>query len=129
MFPHTITLFNVYKKEKTVYYHRTLLTGVFFYKSNQVIDEEHGLKNASKYHCIIPLEQLKNYIDRKCFNNLTDKTNKFTFAPKDIVVFGECEDIKSISELQTSEYDYFMIRTVNDYRYGGEDLQSIEVTS
>lgn len=129
MFPHTITLFNVYKVKDTVYYHKTLLTGVFFYKSNQVIDEGKGIKNNSQYHCIIPLEQLKDYIDRKEFNNLKDKTGKFTFSPKDIVILGEYEDITTINELQTSTSDYFMIKTVNDYRFGGENLQSIEVTS
>lgn len=136
MFPHTITLFNVYKVKDKVYYHKTLIgpsgtneNGVFFYKTNQVIDEGKGIVNASQYHCIIPLENLNNYVDRKSFNILSDKKGKFTFAPKDIVVFGECEDIKSINELQTSTYDYFVIKTINDNRYGSEDLQSIEVVS
>ena len=129
MFPHTVTLFNIYKIKDKVYYHRTPLMGVFFYKSNQVVDEGKGIVNASQYHCIIPLEQLTNYVDRKKFNALEDKTDKFTFAPKDIIVFGECEEITSITELQSSTYDYFTIKTINDNRYGSEDLQSIEVTS
>ncbi|MGM9881571.1 MAG: DUF6751 family protein [Bacilli bacterium] len=127
MFPHTVTLFNVYKKKDIVYYHRTLLTGVFFYKSNMVVDEGKGIVNSSQYHCIIPLEQLTNYVDRKKFNALEPKTNKFTFAPKDVIVFGECESINSITELQSSTYDYFTIKTINDNRYGSNDLQSIEV--
>lgn len=129
MFPHTVTLFNVYKKKDMVYYHRTLLIGVFFYKSNLVVDEGKGIVNSSQYHCIIPLEQLTNYVDRKKFNALEDKTNKFTFAPKDVIVFGECESINSITELQSSTYDYFTIKTINDNRYGSNDLQSIEVTN
>lgn len=129
MFPHTVTLFNVYKVKEEVYYHRTLLTGVFFYKSNQVVDEGKGIINASQYHCIVPYEILENYVDRKVFNSLVDKKDKFTFAPKDIVVYGECEEITSITELQSSTYDYFTIKTINDNRYGSEDLQSIEVTS
>lgn len=129
MFPHTVTLFNVYKKKDIVYYHRTLLIGVFFYKSNLVVDEGKGIVNSSQYHCIIPLEQLTNYVDRKRFNALEDKTNKFTFAPKDVIVFGECESINSITELQSSTYDYFTIKTINDNRYGSNDLQIIEVTN
>lgn len=129
MFPHTVTLFNVYKKKDIVYYHRTLLTGVFFYKSNLVVDEGKGIVNSSQYHCIIPLEQLTNYVDRKKFNALEDKISKFTFAPKDVIVFGECESINSINELQSSTYDYFTIKTINDNRYGSNDLQNIEVTN
>lgn len=136
MFPHTITLFNVYKVDGKVYYHRTLIepndateNGVFFYKTNQVVDEGNGIKNASQYHCIIPFEQLTNYVERKEFNILSDKTGKFTFAPNDIVVKGVCNEITSITELQSSTYDYFTIKTINDNRYGSEDLQNIEVTS
>lgn len=136
MFPHTITLFNIYKIKDKVCYHKTLIgpndttqNGVFFYRNNQVADEGRGIVNTSQYHCIIPLEHLNNYVDRKNFNSLSDKSDKFTFAPKDIVVFGECEDIESINELQTSTYDYFVIKTINDNRYGSENLQSIEVTS
>lgn len=129
MFPHIITLFNVYKVDGKVCYHRTILNSVFFYKTNQVVDEGNGIKNASQYHCIMPLEQLTNYVERKEFNNLSDKIDKFTFAPNDIIVKGECEDIISITELQSSTYDYFTIKVVNDNRYGSEDLQSIEVTS
>jgi len=136
MFPHTITLFNVYKVDGKVCYHRALIesndateNGVFFYKSNQVVDEGNGIKNASQYHCIIPFEQLTNYVERKKFNSLSDKTGKFTLAPNDIVVKGVCDEITSITELQSSTYDYFTIKTINDNRYGSEDLQNIEVTS
>lgn len=129
MFSHIVTLFNAYKVDGKVCYHRTILDGVFFYKSNQVVVEGNGIKNTSQYHCIIPLEQLTNYVERKDFNNLSDKTDKFTFATNDIIVKGECENITSITELQTSTYDYFTIKVVNDNRYGSEDLQSIEVTS
>lgn len=129
MFPHIVTLFNVYKVDGKVCYHRTILNGAFFYKSNQVVGEGNGIKNTSQYHCIIPLEQLTNYVERKEFNNLSDKTGKFTFAPNDIIVKGKWDDITSITELQSSTNDYFTIKVVNDNRYGSEDLQSIEVIS
>lgn len=128
MFPHTITLFNVYKKEDKIYYHRTPINGVFFYKSNQVTEEGKGIANASQYHCIIPLEELEKYVERKVFNNSVDKSNIFTFAPNDIVVFGKFNDINNVSDLQKSTSDYFSIKIVNDNRYGNEGLQSIEVT-
>lgn len=129
MFPHTITLFNIYKVGSQVHYHRNVINDVFFYKTNQVVDEGKGIVNASQYHCIIPLEKLNNYIERKAFNSLSDKNDKFTFSSKDIVVYGECDAITSINELQASTYDYFVIKTINDNRYGSEDLQNIEVTS
>lgn len=136
MFPHTITIFNIYKVEGKVYYHRTLLepnegteNGVFFYKSNQVSEEGKGIANSSQYHCIIPLEQLDNYVERKEFEELEDKSSKFTLKPNDIIVKGDCDDITSISDLQSSTYDYFTIKAINDNRYGGEDLQNIEVIS
>lgn len=136
MFPHTITIFNIYKVNGTTTYHRTLLdinestgNGVFFYKNNQVSDEGKGIANASQYHCIIPLEQLENYVERKEFEELEDKTGKFTLKPNDIVVKGNCGAISSISDLQSSTCDYFTIKSINDSRYGSEDLQNIEVTS
>lgn len=129
MFPHKVTLFNIYKIDEKVYYHRTLLSNVFFYKSNQVVDEGKGITNASQYHLIVPLEQLNNYVDRKVFQNSVDKQDIFTFAPNDIVVFGECESINSIIELQKSTCDYFTIKIINDNRYGSQNLQSIEVTN
>lgn len=129
MFSHIVTLFNVYKVDDKVCYHRTILDGVFFYKTNQVVGEGNGMKNSSQYHCIIPLEQLTNYVERKEFNILSDRTDKFTFAPNDIIVKGECKDITSITELQISTYDYFTIKVANDNRYGSDDLQSIEVIS
>lgn len=129
MFPHKVTLFNIYKIDEKVYYRRTLLSDVFFYKSNQVVDEGKGIINASQYHLIVPLEQLNNYVDRKVFHNNVDKQDIFTFAPNDIAVFGECESINSIIELQKSTYDYFVIKVINDNRYGSQNLQSIEVTN
>lgn len=128
MFPHKVTLFNVYKIDEKVYYHRTLLDNVFFYKSNQVVDEGKGITNASQYHLIVPLGQLNNYVDRKVFHNSVDKQDIFTFVPNDIIVFGECESVNSIIELQKSSYDYFAIKVINDNRYGSQNLQSIEVT-
>ena len=129
MFPHIVTLFNIYKVNGEVCYRKTVFNNAFFYKTNQVIEEGKGIANASQFHCIIPLKQLTNYVERKEFNALIDKTDKFTFAPNDIIVKGECKEITSITELQSSINEYFAIKIVNDNRYGSENVQNIEVTS
>lgn len=129
MFPHTITIFNIYKNSGQVVYHRTLLSGVFFYKNNQVSEDGKGIQNASSYHCIIPLEKLSNYVDRKQFEALNNKSGKFTLKPGDLIVYGECDAITNISDLHDSTHDYFTIKSINDSRYGSEDLQNIEVAS
>lgn len=129
MFPHTITIFNIYKQDNKVIYHKTEINKTFFYKTDQIIIDGRGSSNTNKYHCIIPLTSLNNYVGKSTFYGLHDKKNKFTLSNKDIVVLGTCGEISSINDLQTSEYEYFVISTINDNRYGSEDLQNIEVTS
>ena len=127
MFPHTITVVNKYTLDSETKYHCTQIDGVFYYKSNNVSKEENGIKNTSKYNCIIPLSALNNYVDKKTFDNLEDKSNKFTLKNNDLIILGECDGISSASDLK--DYEYFPIININDNRYGSGDLQNFEVTN
>lgn len=128
MFPHTITIFNITKNDG-VTYNRKVVSDVFYYKEKSVIDEQHGDKPNYQYHVILSSEALKSYLNNEEYQSLDDKTNNFTLKINDIIVLGECEDITDLIDLQKSNKEYFLIRTINDNQYGREDLRNIEVTN
>lgn len=128
MFPHTITIFNVIK-DSNVTYNRKVVSDVFYYKEKSLQDEQHGDKPDYQYHVILSSEALKSYLNSEEYQSLEDKTNNFTLKMNDIIVLGECEVITDLIDLQKSNKEYFLIRTINDNQYGSEDLQNIEVTN
>ena len=128
MFPHTITIFNITKNDD-VTYNRKVVSDVFYYREKSVQDEQHGDKPNYQYHVILSSEALKSYLNNEEYQSLDDKTNNFTLKINDIIVLGECEDITDLIDLQKSNKEYFLIRTINDNQYGSEDLQNIEVTN
>ena len=128
MFPHTITIFNITKNDG-VTYNRKVVSDVFYYKEKSVSDEQHGDKPNYQYHVILSSEALKSYLNNEEYQSLDDKTNNFTLKINDIIVLGECEDITDLIDLQKSNKEYFLIRTINDSQYGSDDLQNIEVTN
>lgn len=128
MFPHTITIFNITKNDG-ITYNRKVVSDVFYYREKSVQDEQHGDKPNYQYHVILSSEALKSYLNNEEYQSLDDKTNNFTLKINDIIVLGECEDITDLIDLQKSNKEYFLIRTINDNQYGSEDLQNIEVTN
>lgn len=128
MFPHTITIFNITKNDG-VTYNRKVVSDVFYYREKSVQDEQHGDKPNYQYHVILSSEALKSYLNNEEYQSLDDKTNNFTLKINDIIVLGECEDITDLIDLQKSNKEYFLIRTINDNQYGSEDLRNIEVTN
>lgn len=128
MFPHTITIFNI-TKDNQVVYNRKVVSDVFYYKEKSTQDEQHGDKPNYQYHVILSSDALKNYLNNEEYQSLEDKSNNFTLKINDIIVLGECESITDLIDLQKSNKEYFLIRTINDNQYGSEDLQNIEVTS
>ena len=128
MFPHTVTIFNITKNDG-VTYNRKVVSDVFYYREKSVQDEQHGDKPNYQYHVILSSEALKSYLNNEEYQSLDDKTNNFTLKINDIIVLGECEDITDLIDLQKSNKEYFLIRTINDNQYGSEDLRNIEVTN
>ena len=128
MFPHTITIFNITKSDG-VTYNRKVVSDVFYYKEKNAQDEQHGDKPNYQYHVILSSEALKNYLNNEEYQSLEDKTNNFTLKINDIIVLGECEVITDLIDLQKTNKEYFLIRTINDNQYGSDDLQNIEVAN
>ena len=130
MFPHTITLFNIVKDENNVItYNRKIVSYVFYYKEKIISKEGNGDKYTTAYNVIFSNMALKDYLDYDKYKNIEDKSKKFTLKENDIIVFGECEQITDLKDLQKSYKDYFLIRSIGDNRYGSDKLQNIEVTN
>lgn len=129
MFPHTITLFNVIKSGGKVIYQKTLIKDVFYYTSKIISEEGKGEKYSSTYHVIFSYEALCKYLKEKEFKVSENKKDYFTLQVNDIIVLGEIEGINDLSDIQRSDAEYFLIKTISDNQYGGTILQNIEVTN
>lgn len=125
MFPHTITIFNVVADK----YNKQVVESVFFHKNKIISQEGNGDKYTSVYQVIFSNDALKNYVNYEEYIQLEDKNDKFTISENDIIVYGKCDSISGLSDLQNSYKDYFLIRSISDNRYGDVELQNIEVTN
>lgn len=129
MFPHTITLFNVIKSNGKTTYQRTPIKDVFYYTSKIVSGEGKGEKRSSAYHVIFSHEALNKYLKEKEFKAIQGKENYFTLQVNDIIVLDEFDEINDLSDIQHSNAEYFLIKTISDNQYGEDILQNIEVTN
>ena len=129
MFPHTITIFNITKENGIVKYNRKIVNDVFYYTQKAISEEGKGDKYSYLYHVIFSNDALKDYLENSQYSKLEDKSNNYTLKEKDIIVLNECEEITDLLDLQNSDNNYFLIRKINDNRYGSDDLQNIEVTN
>ena len=62
------------------------------------------------------------------YKKLGNKENNFTLKVNDVVVIGEFKEVENLSEIQKSDKEYFLIKTISKNLYGAADLQNIEVT-
>jgi len=116
MFPHTVTVFNVVRENKEIKYHRKVVNNVF-YRTQKIISQEgKGDKYTTVYDVIFSNVAIVSYLDYKDYILLEDKSKNFTLKENDIVVYGECEQISDLSDLQKSYKDYFLIRSISDNR-------------
>lgn len=126
MFPDVVTVFNVIKNKNDIIYHRQFVTDVFFHKEKIISQEGKGDKYISAYDVIFSNVALKKWKNKKEFSGAEET---YTLRENDIIVFGECNSISDLSELQKSSEEYFLIKTVSENLYGDEELQNIEVTN
>lgn len=126
MFPDVVTVFNVIKNKNDIIYHRQFVTDVFFHKEKIISQEGKGDKYVSAYDVIFSNVALKKWKNKKEFSGAEET---YTLRENDIIVFGKCNSISDLSELQKSSEEYFLIKTVSENLYGDEELQNIEVTN
>lgn len=126
MFPHIVTVFNVIKSKDSITYHRQVVEDVFFNKDKIISQEGKGEKYTSVYNVIFSNIALKKWKNKQEFSGEEDT---YTLRENDIIVLGEYNNISDLSNLQKSNADYFLIKTVSENLYGEEDLRNIEVTN
>ena len=126
MFPHTITIFNVIKDKDNVIYHRNVVSDVFYHVNKIISPEGKGEKYTYAYDVIFSSIALNKWVNKQDFEA---KEYTYTLRENDIVVLGEYKEIKDLIELQKSNTDYFLIKTVSENLYGDESLHNIEVTN
>ena len=124
MFPHTITVFNLVDN----IYYRKIVTDVFATTKKIISQEGKGEKYMPVHDVIISNIAMKDYLDMDSYKELEDKSDNYTLKNDDIVVIGEFEDIEDLSDIQKTNADYFLIKTISINDYGDFDLQNIEVT-
>ena len=125
MFPHTITIFNVIKNDD-ISYHRNVINDVFYYNENKLCEDGNGEKQSYSYHVILSDKALENWVSKQ---NFVGKKNTFTLRENDIIVLGEFNQINNLIDLQKSNVDYFLIKSVSEHLYGDKKLWSIEVSN
>jgi len=130
MFPHIITVFNVVTDNNgIVHYYKKEVSDVFAHTQKIVSQEGKGEKYTSAHDVIFSSIALNDYIDIDSYLKLEDKSNKFTLKSNDIIVIGTFSDITGLSDIQKTNADYFLIKTISDNRYGLDtNLNNIEVT-
>lgn len=124
MFQNTITIFNI---EDNVY-NRKEINNVFTHISKIISNEGNGEKYNSVHNVIFSKDSLLNYVSKKEYKKLKDKSEKFTLKPNDIIVFGILDNVNSLSDIQKSNMEYFLIKSISTNLYGSDILQNIEVT-
>ncbi len=124
MFPHTITIFNLVNDT----YYRKVVTDVFATTKKVISPEGKGEKYMSVHDVIFSDIAMKDYLDVDSYKALKDKSDNYTLKNNDVVVIGEFDDIEDLSDIQRTNVDYFLIKTISINNYGSEELQSIEVT-
>ena len=128
MFPHAVTVVNAIETKEGIEYHSFIIKDVFYHTEKVISQEDKGDKFVTSHRTIFSNDALKNFKIFEEYKNLEDKSNSFTLRENDIVVFGKCENIKALIDLQKSAKEYFLIRSISDNRYGSIELQNIEVT-
>lgn len=130
MFPHTVTVYNIEKDSNNkMIYNKRKVENVFYNIKKIISDDGKGEKYTYAYDVIFSNESLKNFVSKKEYNTLIDKTNYFTLKENDIVVLDEFGDITDLKDVQIANIDYFLIKTISDNRYGEEELKNIEITN
>lgn len=125
-----ITVFNSYiDDDDNTLYSPTVIHDVNWQSEEKVTVSDKGLVSADEIKIFIPVTSLNGieYVPRKAYNSLKDKTGYFTLKEGDKIVKGEytgtINTIKDFNKLD----NVATIISVADNRYGSISMQHFEV--
>lgn len=125
-----ITIFNSYiDEDDNTIYSPTVIHDVNWQSEDKVTVSDKGLVSADEIKIYIPVTSLNNieYVPRKTYNSLKDKTGYFTLKEGDKIIKGEytgaINTIKDFNKLD----NVATIISVADNRYGSISMQHFEV--
>ena len=129
-----ITIYNLIPQQgiEKENYIKTQIKEVFFEKTRGIAESENGIKKEDNINVYIPIDSLNNlnksYKSPKEFLNTNEKSNYYTFKPKDIVVKDLIDDDNvTLKELKKKYDDVYTIQSISDNRYGSEELQHFHI--
>lgn len=125
-----ITVFNSYiDEDDNTLYSSVIINGVNWQSEEKVTVSDKGLISADEIKIYIPVTSLNGieYVPRKAYNSLKDKTGYFTLKEGDKIVKGEyMGEISSIKDFNKLD-NVATIISVKDNRYGSLNMQHFEV--
>lgn len=125
-----ITVFNSYiDEDDNTLYSSVIINGVNWQSEEKVTVSDKGLISADEIKIYIPVTSLNGieYVPRKAYNSLKDKTGYFTLKEGDKIVKGEyMGEISSIKDFNKLD-NVATIISVKDNRYGSLSMQHFEV--
>ena len=125
-----ITVFNSYiDEDDNTIYSPTVIHDVNWQSEEKVTVSDKGLISADEIKIFIPVTSLNGieYVPRKAYNSLKDKTGYFTLKEGDKIVKGEyMGEISSIKDFNKLD-NVATIISVADNRYGSISMQHFEV--
>ena len=125
-----ITVFNSYiDEDDNTLYSPTVIHDVNWQSEEKVTVSDKGLISADEIKIYIPVTSLNGieYVPRKAYNSLKDKTGYFTLKEEDKIVKGEyMGEISSIKDFNKLD-NVATIISVADNRYGSISMQHFEV--
>lgn len=125
-----ITVFNSYiDEDDNTLYSPTVIHDVNWQSEEKVTVSDKGLISADEIKIYIPVTSLNGieYVPRKAYNSLKDKTGYFTLKEGDKIVKGEyMGEISSIKDFNKLD-NVATIISVSDNRYGSISMQHFEV--
>lgn len=132
MFNDSITLYNKYTLNGIEKWKRTVISGVFFDKSQGRNFNKTGSDKANKALIVIPKVNMRmaGYLSPKEFALTENKTDKWTLQDDDTIVKGSIlhEITKSTKELYQQYDDVFVITSV-DFKDFGDNMANWEVNA
>lgn len=94
-----ITIYNrLYSEsDRTTKWKKTIIKGVWAYRSPTVSMLEAGVRAADVYKIRIPMSQCEGYVPAAQY---TGQDNTFTVRTEDYIAIGERDDITDVRELK-----------------------------
>lgn len=122
MFPHTITVINLFNG----IYKKCYVDKVFFNNSKIVAPENKGENYSNVHQVIFSKASLEKYRNKKEYKG---DNNTFTLSENDIIIKGLYKgNFYKMNDLDNIKNDYFRIKGIHENDYAINDyIENIEV--